>query len=234
MLTNCVNIRLCGVASHQKKLYLLLISFLKIIPRVPLKIRCMRKAVIYSLFLSCLLSAVSCKSDEGTAVKEPVEDDFFEFRKFNLQPYDLPATIMLPDETANIGASTRPEVVHGEDGFKWEIQVGPNFHLIIDDYGEVRDKVTEFKRELEKLEMFEIKYLENEKDFIVYQRTLKVDGEKAAPSTVGLEHISYHVYGQKMIDGYTYVFRSREEGYPRNIIELMAQSIKSVKEVKSN
>lgn len=198
-----------------------------------LKFRNMHKTVVYGLLLLVLLSAVSCGTGENTPVKQnDTEDDFLEFRKFSLQPYGLPATIMLPDETANIGASTRPEVVHGEDGFKWEIEVGPNFHMIIDDYGEVSDKVTEFKKELTKLSMFEIKYIENEKDFIVYERTLKVDGEKSAPSTVGLEHISYHVYGQKMIDGYTYVFRSREEGYPQNIIELMAQSIKSVKELK--
>jgi hypothetical protein len=59
---------------------------------------------------------------------------------------------------------------------------------------------------------------------------LIVKGSKKASPTVGVEHKSYHVYGQKIIDGITYELRSRDEGYEaKNIIELMAKSIKSFK-----
>lgn len=198
------------------------------------KIRFMNKVFASSLLVLTVLLVIGCKSNEEPGSKETVEEDFYEFQKFSLKDYGLKATIMLPDETANIGASTRPEVKHDEDGFKWEIEVGPNFHLIIDDFGEEKEKVSEKKKSLIALDIFETKFLVDEKDFIVYESTLKVEGEKSSPITVAKPHVSYHVYGQKVIDGYTYVFRSREEGYPKNIIDFMAKSIRSVEELKNN
>ena len=188
-------------------------------------------AVIGLACIGMLFSA--CDGGEEKNNQTEIIEDFFEFQKFNLKDFGLNATIMLPDETANIGASTRPEVKHAEDGFKWEIEVGPNFHMIIDDFGEEKNKVADKKRKLKELDIFETKFLVDEKDFIIYESTLKVDGEKASPITDPKPHVSYHVYGQKVIDGYTYVFRSREEGYQKNIIDLMAKSIKSVQEVKN-
>ncbi len=187
---------------------------------------------LFGLACICMLFSACDGGDEEKKQPELVED-FFEFQKFNLKDFGLNAIIMLPDETANIGASIRPEVTHAEDGFKWEIEVGPNFHLIIDDFGEEKNKVADKKRKLKELDIFETKFLVDEKDFIIYESTLKVDGEKASPITDPKPHVSYHVYGQKVIDGYTYVFRSREEGYQKNIIDLMAKSIKSVQEIKN-
>lgn len=187
---------------------------------------------IVSLLLFSLLCLSGCKGREENGGKELGDDFLYEYSEFNLAPYGLKATIMLPDETANIGASIRPQVKHDEDGFKWEIEVGPNFKFIIDDFGEEKDKVMEKKQSLKALDIFDTKFLVDEKDFIVYETILKVAGEKSSPITNEKQHISYHVYGQKMIDGYTYVFRSREEGYPKNIIDIMSKSIKSVQEVK--
>jgi hypothetical protein len=56
-----------------------------------------------------------------------------------------------------------------------------------------------------------------------------VDGKKGVSNSVGVPHKTYHVYGQKVINDITYVFRSRDEGYEKVIIDLMAKSIKSVK-----
>jgi hypothetical protein len=198
------------------------------------QIQCISKytAVISLACIGMLFSACGDGEEKNNQIE--IVEDFFEFQKFNLKDFGLNATIMLPDETANIGASTRPEVKHAEDGFKWEIEVGPNFHMIIDDFGEEKNKVADKKRKLKELDIFETKFLVDEKDFIIYESTLKVDGEKASPITDPKPHVSYHVYGQKVIDGYTYVFRSREEGYPKNIIDLMAKSIKSVQEVKNS
>ena len=77
-------------------------------------------------------------------------------------------------------------------------------------------------------EMFEINYLIDDEDLVMYERKLIVKGEKNAPKTVGVEHRSYHVYGQKVINGITYEVRSRDEGYEKVIIELMAKSIRSL------
>lgn len=187
----------------------------------------MKKFNLFVFLFSSLFFVSSCsdKSNDANALED---EELYEFKGFSLKEYDIPATIMLPDETANIGASTTPEIIHAEDDFKWELIVGPNFHMIIDDWGDDRTMVSSEKERLAGLNFYKITYLANEKDFIVYERILKVDGEKSAPKTVGLEHKSYHVYGQKVIDGITYVFRSRDEGYEKVIIDLMAKSIRSV------
>lgn len=158
-----------------------------------------------------------------------LDEDYYEFKGISLKEYGIPAMIMLPDETANIGASTKPEVIHADGDFIWDIQVGQNFELHIEDYGDYTDMVEYKKKELKEQEIFKIRYLVDEKDLIVYERTLIVKGSKKASPTVGVKHASYHVYGQKIINGITYELRSRDEGYEKMIIELMAKSIKSFK-----
>jgi hypothetical protein len=192
----------------------------------------MKNKYVLGLFVIASIFFYNCKGSENSESLELEDEELYEFKGFSLKDYDIPATLMLPDETANIGASTRPEIIHAEDDFKWELIVGPNFHMIIDDWGDDREMVSSEKKRLSGLSFYQIKYLVNEPDFIMYERILKVDGEKSAPKTVGLEHKSFHVYGQKVIDGITYVFRSRDEGFEKVIIDLMAKSIKSVKGTK--
>lgn len=187
----------------------------------------MKKSFIYMLLLMIPVLMTGCGGDENGT--ELTEEDLDAFQGFNMKPFDIPIVIMLPDETANIGASTKPEVIHVEDDFKWEINVGPNFNMIIDDWGSDRKMVVDEKKKLAGLDFYDIKYLVDEPEFIMYERTLKVDGKKGVSKTVGVEHKTYHVYGQKVINNITYVFRSRDEGYEKMIIDLMAKSIKSVK-----
>jgi len=194
-------------------------------------------SIISSLFVILIIGFSSCgdskKADKTSGNGLYIDDDYYEFQGFNLKDFDIPAIIMLPDETANIGASTKPEVIHAEDDFKWEIIVGQNYHLLIDDWGDYTDMVESRKKELKELKFYKISYLIDDKDFILYEQELKVDGSSKASSTVGIPHKSYHVYAQKVIDGVTYVFRSRDEGYEKMIIELIAKSIKSVKPHKT-
>ncbi|MDX2359176.1 MAG: hypothetical protein QNK23_00125 [Crocinitomicaceae bacterium] len=179
------------------------------------------------------ISYTSCtepvETNEGDIV---VDDDYYEFQSFNLQDYDIPAMISLPDETANIGASTTPEVSHTEDDIKWEIKIGTNFELIIEDYGDITDLIAVEKKELAEQDFFGVKYIIDEDDMILYERTLLVDGADDASPTVGIEHKSYHVYGQRTIGNITYELQSREDGYEKVIIELMAKSIKSFKAIE--
>jgi len=186
----------------------------------------MKKIPFYFLMAFTLMLG-SCGDD--TAAGELTDEELYEFQGFNMKPYDIPIMIMLPDETANIGASTKPEVIHVEDDFKWELHVGPNFHMIIDDWGSDRKMVVDEKKRLAGLNFYNIKYLVDEPEFILYEQTLKVDGKKGVSKKIGVEHKTYHVYGQKVINDITYVFRSRDEGYEKVIIDLMAKSIKSVK-----
>lgn len=187
----------------------------------------MKKLLLFILLALVVFPLTRC-GDSGKE-GELTEEELYEFRGFSMKPYDIPVMIMLPDETANIGASTKPEVIHEEDGFQWKLSVGPNFEMIIDDWGADREMVSSEKKELAEHSFYKIKYLIDEPDFILYEQELKVDGKKGVSNSVGVPHKTYHVYGQKVINDITYVFRSRDEGYEKVIIDLMAKSIKSVK-----
>jgi hypothetical protein len=184
------------------------------------------------LVFSVMVFAVSCGGPQKkNAPEQGAEDEYYEFQGLSLKEYGVPGMIMLPDETANIGASTKPEVVHNDGDFIWDIFVGPNFELHIEDYGDYTDLVEYKKKELKEQEVFKINYIVNEKDLIVYESNLIVRGSKQASPSVGVKHKSYHVYAQKIINGITYELRSRDEGYERMIIDLMAKSIRSFKSI---
>lgn len=201
-----------------------------------MKKRFLKYYLSYGLLSFLLIGLLySCSGDPKPTDKASVtlDDDYYEFKGINLKSHGIPAMIMLPDETANIGASTKPEIIHTDGDFIWDINVGSNFNLHIEDYGDYTDMVEYKKKELKEQEVFDIHYLIDEKDLIVYERKLIVKGSKKASPKVGVEHKSYHVYGQKIIDGITYELRSRDEGYEaQKYIELMAKSIKSFKAIK--
>lgn len=196
--------------------------------------RSTKKYLFYSLFF-IVLGLTSCNTDPKDLLESEQDllEEYYEFQGFDLSQYDIPATIMLPDETANIGASTKPEVLHTEDNFYWDINVGPNFQMHIEDYGDNKNLVAEHKKSLKERDMFAINYLIDDKDLVMYERKLIVKGEKNAPKTVGIEHKSYHVFGQKTVNGITYELRSRDEGYEKVIIELMTKSIRSFEKKNS-
>lgn len=186
------------------------------------------------LFLTAIGTMTACSEEPDPEGDELiVDDDYYEFRSFNLKSYEIPAMISLPDETANIGASTKPEVDHIESDIKWTIRVGQNFEMQIEDYADFTDLIEVKKKELSEQNFFKIKYIVDEKDLIVYERTLIVKGSEKAAATVGIEHKSYHVYGQKIVDGITYELQSRADGFEKHIIQLMAKSIKSFKPLKA-
>jgi len=181
---------------------------------------------IVILFSSCNDTAVV--NVESTDI---IDDEYYEFQDFNLSNYEIPAIISLPDETANIGASTKPEIIHTETDYQWDIVIGQNFELHIEDCAEIAGLVKEKKEELAERTFYNINYLIEQEDIIMYERTLVVKGTDNASPSVGIEHKSYHVYGQKKIGKIYYELRSKEEGYSRNIIDLMVKSIKSLRPI---
>jgi hypothetical protein len=104
----------------------------------------------------------------------------------------------------------------------------------IEDMANLSDIIKEEKRDLADRKFFKVKYLVDEPDMIIYERTLVVSGTDNASKTVGKEHKSYHVFGQRKVNGIMYALESREEGYTKKVIELMAKSIRSFKGKKKS
>ena len=90
------------------------------------------------------------------------------------------------------------------------------------------------KKQLKDLEIYDIEYIVDKPDFIIYELKLKVKGISEADKSVGVQHKAYHVFSEKVIDDITYEFRSPDEGFERMIIEMMAKSIRSVKGISAS
>ncbi len=194
------------------------------------------KSFFHLIGFFCILIALGACDSNPTSKKQidvvDLNEDYYEFQGFSLKPFELSYSIMLPDETANIGAATVPEISHKEGDFYWDISIGSNFKLHIEDYGDYNDLIPQKRNALKNQKIFKVEYLVNEKNLIVYKQTLMVKGSKNASPKVGVEHSSYHVYGQKEFNNISYELSSSEEGSTKEIITLMAKSIKSFKPIK--
>lgn len=171
------------------------------------------------------------KEDKELVVTYEDEDsELYEFEAFNLAPYEIDAIVYLPDATANIGAATAPKVEHELDDYKWDLYLGQNFHMHIEDWGD-EDALNDYISNLKDHDhIYQIDYIEKSDNFIYYKSTLKVDGEVPSEN-IGTEHISYHCVGQHTIKGINYLFRTGKSGAPKPITEYMAKSIKSVEQI---
>lgn len=189
-----------------------------------------------TLFLSlfiCLFFSCSELNEEKQKAQTFIDADYYEYKGLNFQKYMIHAMMMIPDETADIGSSTDSEITHVDNDFRWDLRIGEKFIIHIEDFGNSKNLVASKKKELKEKDWFEIKYLVDDKDLIVYQKILKVKGVNNASPKVGVDHISYHVYAEKVIDGITYELRNSDEGNDKELTRWIAKSIKSFKALKT-
>lgn len=199
----------------------------------------MKKLLLSSLLLAMGGMIYSCSGDnenKDDSITPKVEysdesEELYDFEAFSLKPYEINALIYLPDATAYIGAATDPKMEHQMDGYEWDLYVGQNFHMLIEDWGE-EDALKEHLEELkDQSEIYDVEFLEQEDNFVYYKSTLKVDGA-TAKGDVGVDHVTFHVMAQHTIDGVNYIFRTNKAGHPKPITDYMAKSVKSVKEIE--
>jgi len=149
--------------------------------------------------------------------------DYVQYRLFDLRKYDLAAQIMLPNASAGIGTSMKPQVIYEIGGFKWELNVGRNFSLFIEDYGDYAYRFSEFKRKLLKPnKFFEIELVKQTKDILIYRR--KVKGE-----FVSQKNARFYIYSVKRLGQNYYELMNREQGDTKKVIDFMYHSIQSLK-----
>lgn len=168
---------------------------------------------------------ISCggnNAEEGnneTSVNDSLPLNFEDMQAFSFVNYGLDMQVMLPQVQSATGNSIEPKVAHDEGDYLWFLTIGPRFNLIIEDYGKEQNKVAAEKKRLQELQdIFEIEFLIEDTDVIMYKRTLH---EGKGGST------TYHCYGETTIDGYTYVLRSDQDGTYKLIVEDMVRTIKS-------
>ncbi|MGM0479365.1 MAG: hypothetical protein ACQERC_09080 [Bacteroidota bacterium] len=181
------------------------------------------------LFNACGNDQKDDESKERKVEYTDEADELYHYEAFSLKPFQIDALIYLPDATANIGAATDPKVEHEEDGYQWDLYVGQNFHMHIEDWGE-EDALKAHLEELkDQSSIYEVEFLEKEEDFVYYKSTLNMD---EGNDEVGVDHVTFHVVAQHTIDGINYIFRTNKEGHPKPITDYMAKSVKSVKPIE--
>ena len=184
--------------------------------------RCFMKLKIS--FLLVLSLVFSCSEGRVEGNEEKVQIDYYQFREMNLDSVGIPANIMIPNETAGIGASFAPKILHDEGGFKWHINVGRHFNVLIEDYGDYQYLMPEFLRRINTKDIFNIEIIEESSDYILYKRELK-----AAPN----QKTTYHIYGVKYLNGVYYEFTNQEEGDSKKVIDFIVKSFLSFKILNS-
>lgn len=172
------------------------------------------------LALICLLGA--CSSPK------PKKYDYVQYDLFDFGLYDLNAKMMLPNSSAGIGTSLKPNVIHDLGGFKWTVEVGRNFRLFIEDYGDYSYRFEEFKRKLMKPnKFFEIEIEKQEKDLLIYRRKVKgnFDSENNA---------RHFIYSVRRIGPNYYEIMNSEQGDSKKVVNFMYHSIQSLKATNAN
>ena len=191
------------------------------------------KVLSYIGLLFFYLFIHACSSEDATTLKEQKinqeSDKYYQFTQLTLSDFDFNAAIFIPDETAGIGASFKPIISHEED-FKWTISAGPNFTLFIEDYGDYSSLMDDFESKISKSDFFDISIISKKNGIILYQRSIKKNTLSDASSKEN--HISFHLYAIKNINGIYYELKNKEEGDTRKVIELMEKSAESLKLIK--
>lgn len=182
-----------------------------------------------SLIIFSILFLAACggeeKSDsEGNETKDETVDTEG-MSDLPLSEHGLNLVIKTPPISSSTG-SILPSVHHEEGSLDWTVKIGDKFEMIIEEWSPEHDpnqKVAEEKKYVEN-SVFEIEFLTDEDDLIMYKRTLP-EGQGGKTS--------YHVYSAQKIDGITYVFKSGLDGGLKPIIEDMVKTIKTVQSSKS-
>ena len=102
--------------------------------------------LLFLLFSLVVLASCHIATDEKSQVNTYFDNDYYEYKGIHLQKYDLPAIIMVPDETADIGSSTEVQINHSENDFRWDLLIGEKFLIHIEDFGNNKNLVSEQKK----------------------------------------------------------------------------------------
>ena len=122
--------------------------------------------------LSFLFFLIGCMADNVDKEKNTEQQDYYQFQHINLKNYDIDATIMIPDATAGIGASFKPQIHHIPGDYKWHIQIGRSFNLQIEDFGDNAYRYAEMRKKIFQNKAFRVSIVKEDIDQVLYERVL--------------------------------------------------------------
>lgn len=173
--------------------------------------------MVLSVMISCSEEPIK-SSDPRSGI------DYYQFDEHLLNLYGIEASIMIPNETAGIGASFESEIIHNEGDFKWQITAGRNFNIFIEDYGDYQYRMPEFIRKLEAQDIFKTQIIEQKEDYVIFKRELNLSSKAIS---------TYHLYGVKYINGVYYEIRNNEKGDSKKVIDFILKSFLSFKSINT-
>ena len=186
---------------------------------VSLIIHSMRTLYVFFLMLFIM---ISCTDEPVTNTNSQAVIDYYQFDEHYLDLYGIDASIMIPNETAGIGASFETEIIHNDGDFKWHISAGRNFNVFIEDYGDYQYRMPEFLRKLEAQDIFRTEIIQQKDDYVIYKRELNLSSKKIS---------TYHLYGVRYINGVYYEIKNEEEGDSKKVIDFILKSFLSFKPI---
>ena len=184
-------------------------------------------------FISLFFIFSACDNVEDNTASKKKDDyeyseDYYKFSKIILKKHGIMASIMLPNETAGIGAAEIPEIIHVDSDFRWELKIGSNFSLLIDDFGFDNKLVSKMIEKLNSQKnVYKIKFLTKTPELLVYEKTIKKH-----ESTSNKQRKTYHIYSQKKINNVIYEIKNSDDGNTKDVVLYMQKSIESIKSLK--
>ena len=176
-------------------------------------------------FLVFQLVFESCSRRNDKLLEETLdysENDYYQFKSLNLEVYDLPISLMLPDETAGIGNVTQPVILHEEGSHLWSVQVGRSFIIEIEDMGELNQFLPELRSLIRKNEAFDYKLIHDKDGIIVYSRQLSSKYKQDSDE-------SFFIMGHLQVEGRNYLLKNQDLGNSKKEILFMQKSLESIK-----
>lgn len=138
-------------------------------------------------------------------------EDSGDFIEFDLRPYEINASLMVPKEE-------RASIMHQLDTYVWDLKMGEQNYITILDWGTVDG----FEKYLEKLDNHSetIDFIEKEENFTIYKLTTSTS------------KVTYHTVAQHQIEGINYLFESSSNRLSQDGVEDAVFSVKSVELLK--
>ena len=181
----------------------------------------MKNILFIISLIATSLFITACKNDphkgdntqNSNETTSNVEEDYNGFIEFDLRPYELNASLMVPEEDRTL-------IKHKLDTYEWDLIKGKQTYITIQDWGMING----FEKYLEKLDnqSQKVEFIEKEKNFTVYKLT------------TGTSKVTYHTAAQYEFDGVNYIFESSQQGLSEDGVKNAIVSVRSVEKISVN